>query len=208
MKNVALVVVAVATIGGFLYFALFSTPANEIANEAENKADELSIESAPTASTQESLEGKGTLEYLRLLNKDMECTISYTNPEQQSTVEGTYFVSEGSMRGDFLTASPDLSGQILSSMIINNNLMYVWSEIEGGQYGITIDTSKTQESSLQSHEPISMNVDVAYNCKSWKSVDRTVFVPPTTVIFRTMDELMRGGMEYGNIYEVGSKSLE
>jgi hypothetical protein len=203
MKNVAILALAAVAIIGFAYFAIFSTPANELASEAESTINELSSESASVPAVPESRKGNGTLESLRLLNEDLECEITYTNDEQRSKVAGTYFVSEGSMRGDFLTESPDLSGQILSSMIIDNGLMYIWSEIEGEQYGIKVELSATGQPDVQSREPVSMNDEVEYNCKSWKNVDRTVFIPPATVLFQDMNQLIKNGMEYGNIFEEG-----
>lgn len=203
MKNVVILSVATVAIIGFAYFALFSTPANELVNEVEDTMNELSSDPAVTSIVPEPRKGSGTLESLRLLNEDLECTISYTSTEQQSKVEGTYFVSGGSIRGDFLTESPDLSGQILSSMIIDNGLMYVWSEIEGKQYGVKVDLSATDQSDAEAHEPIPMDDEVTYDCKPWKSVDRTVFTPPATVLFQDISQLMRSGMEYGNLYEVG-----
>lgn len=203
MKNVLILAVAAVVIAGFAYFALFSTPANELAGEAEDTMDELSVETTPAPEVPEPRQGKGTLDSLRLLNEDLECTVSYTNIEQQSKVEGTYFVSDGSMRGDFLTESPDLTGQILSSMIIDDGLMYMWSEIEGEQYGFKMDLSKASTPEVASQEPVSLDTEVDYDCKVWTNVDRTVFTPPATVLFRDMSQLMQGGMEYGTVYEAG-----
>jgi hypothetical protein len=124
---------------------------------------------------------------------------------QRST--GTYFVSDGSMRGDFLTAAPDMSGEILSSMIIDAGMMYVWSEIEGGMYGVKMDLSKVADTEVESREPVSMDATVDYDCKPWLIVDRTVFVPPATVLFQDMSQLMQGGMEYGTIYEGGEIAI-
>jgi hypothetical protein len=105
------------------------------------------------------------------------------------------------MRGDFLTPTPDLSGQVLSSMIINDSYFYVWTEIEGQSYGIKTDLSLPSDATLDAREPVPLDDIVMYNCKPWKNVDRTVFVPPSTVLFQDSNELMQGGMEYGTIYE-------
>lgn len=199
MKNVLILVVVAAAVVGFAYFALFSTPANELAGEAEQTAEELSVESMAQSVVSEPKQGKGTLESLRLLNEDLECTI--VSEGDQSKVEGTYFVSEGSVRGDFLTPSPDLSGQILSSVIIDNGMMFSWSEIEGEMYGVKLNLATVNEQETRSNEPVSMNSEVDYDCKPWKNVDRTVFVPPATVLFQDTSDLMKAGMEYGTVYE-------
>ncbi|MBP6881242.1 MAG: hypothetical protein KBC35_01310 [Candidatus Pacebacteria bacterium] len=200
MKNfIILGVIAVVALGGFIYFTFLATPAHELASEAEDTAAALSRETATTPAAPEPKKGTGTLESIRLLNEDLECTISTVAEGQQST--GTYFVSGGSMRGDFLTDSPDLTGQVLSSMIIDAGMMYVWSEIEGGMYGVKMDLAQAAAPEATSREPVSRNAAVEYDCKPWTNVDRTVFMPPTSVLFQDMSQMMRGGMEYGTLYE-------
>ncbi len=185
----------------FGYFALFATPAQKMVNEAEDVLAELSVEADDKAAAPVARQGTGSLEMLRLLGEDLECTIAYTDAEQGSAVEGTYFVSGGSMRGDFLTESPDLSGQILSSIVIDDKNMYVWSEIEGQTYGMKMDLSLVDDPTYDAREPVALDAAVTYDCKPWRNVDRTVFVPPSTVLFQDMSEMMQAGMEYGTVYE-------
>lgn len=151
----------------------------------------------------EPRKGTGTLESLRVLNEDLECAISYTPRNLVTEVEGTFFVSDGNIRGDFLTESPDLSGRILSSMIIKDTTMYTWSEIEGEAYGMKIDLTTTEAEAAETKQPVSLSADVKYDCKNWENVDRTVFVPPSDVLFQDMSELMKAGMEEAIIYEEG-----
>jgi hypothetical protein len=201
MKNVVILGVVAVVLVVFGYFALFSTPASEMADEAKNVSEELSVDAPSGAASAEPRQGRGTLDYLRSFGANLECTVSYSDEAQQSSVSGTYFVSEGSMRGDFLTTAPPTPGQILSSMIIDNGMMYMWSEIEGGLYGVKTDLSVVASSDMVDREPVPLNTDVDYDCKPWKEVDRTVFVPPSEVLFQDMTKLMQGGMEYGTVYE-------
>lgn len=201
MKNIAILAVVAIALLTFGYITLFSTPAQKMADEAAEVAAELSLDSTSTASAATSRQGTGSLEMLRLLGEDLECTIIYTDSDQKTSVEGTYFVSARNMRGDFLTPTPDLSGQVLSSMIIDDTNFYVWTEIEGQSYGIKTDLSLPSDATLDAREPVPLDNAVAYDCKPWKNVDRTVFVPPSTVLFQDSNELMQGGMEYGTIYE-------
>lgn len=201
MKNIAILAVVAIALLTFGYITLFSTPAQKMADEAAEVAAELSLDSTSTTSAAASRQGTGSLEMLRLLGEDLECTIIYTDSDQKTSVEGTYFVSARNMRGDFLTPTPDLSGQVLSSMIIDDTNFYVWTEIEGQSYGIKTDLSLPSDATLDAREPVPLDNAVAYDCKPWKNVDRTVFVPPSTVLFQDSNELMQGGMEYGTIYE-------
>lgn len=203
MKNITILGVTAILLVAFGYFTLFSSPANETASEAEAVQEELSKEATPTAAKAEARQGEGSLEFLRQLGENMECTISYTDEEQQAAVEGTYFVSGGDMRGDFLTPSPDLSEQVLSSVIIDGSMMYLWSEIEGEMYGIKMDLSGSEE--VDANEPVPLDAAVQYDCKPWVAVDRTVFEPPSDVLFRDMSELMNAGPEYGTIYQEGGE---
>lgn len=201
MKNIAILAVVAIALLTFGYITLFSTPAQKMADEAAEVAAELSLDSTSTTSAATSRQGTGSLEMLRLLGEDLECTIIYTDSDQKTSVEGTYFVSARNMRGDFLTPTPDLSGQVLSSMIINDSYFYVWTEIEGQTYGMKMSLSLMNDPAYDAREPVPLDIAVVYDCKPWKNVDRTVFVPPSTVLFQDSNELMQGGMEYGTIYE-------
>lgn len=203
MKYVSILVVLAVLVAGLLYFMLFSVSSDSksMVNHDSAMVEELDGNEVLF----ESPKGTGTLESLRLLNEDLECTISYTPSDETPAVEGTYFVSSGNMRGDFLTESPDLSGQILSSMIINGETMYTWSTIEGETYGMKIDISAANKTTDEIQQPVSLDTNVKYDCKNWENVDRTVFVPPADVLFQDMSQLMKAGMEYGTIYEEGTE---
>lgn len=202
MKKAIIILMFVVLLGGFAYYTLFLTLSDEPITQTKDNQENIALkESDLKEQKNELIEGNGSLESLRLLNKDLECVISYVKSDETSTIEGTYFVSEGNLRADFLTESPDLAGQVLSSMIINENMMYVWSEIEGELYGMKKDLSLKLDSSSDMGEPVSLDQGVKYNCKAWENVDRTVFVPPSNVLFQDMGEIIKTGMEYGTVYK-------
>jgi len=206
MKNLVILGTIAVLLGGFVYYTLFTTPAYEIAQEANDSLSQLEseVEKVPPEPVVPE-QGVGTLESLRLLGASAECTISYTPTGSSSApVEGTYFVNKGMMRGDFLTDSPELGGQILSSMIMTDDQLYVWSEIAGKSYGFKTPKGTLSESENNVNTPIGMDTDVDYQCKSWKEVDGSIFIPPSDVLFNDMSALQRTGMEYGTIYEEGS----
>ena len=89
-------------------------------------------------------------------------------------------------------------------MIMVDDVMYTWSEIDGQQYGVKMDVSKaTDTSEVYDQGPIKAGEPVNYTCKLWQSVDASVFVPPSTVLFQDMNTLMQTGMEYGTVYNKG-----
>ncbi|MCA9353931.1 MAG: hypothetical protein KC877_00240 [Candidatus Kaiserbacteria bacterium] len=205
MKIIGFLVVAAIVVAVAGYFMLFGGDTSS--ETSEEKAAQLAEEAGVSPATDDTRQGSGTLEELRLLGEDLECTIAVVAGEQATTVEGTYFVSDGEIRGDFLTETPDLSGMMLSSMIISEDMMYVWTELEGEKYGVKIDLSLVEEDvnaeTAVSQEPVRMDDRVDYRCVRWSNVDRTVFVPPGDVLFQDMSAVMESGMEYGTTYEGG-----
>lgn len=205
MKNLAILGTIAVLLAGFIYYTLFITPAHEIAQEASDSISQLDAEAEAKVSTPTVPEqGDDTLESIRLTGASAECTISYTPTNGSAPVEGTYFVNEGKMRGDFLTTTPEMEGQILSSMIMTEDQLYVWSEIEGKSYGFKTPKGTLNESEDGVKTPIGLETKVDYQCKPWKEIDSSIFIPPSDVLFNDMSALQRTGMEYGTIYEEGS----
>jgi hypothetical protein len=199
MKYLGILAAVAVVLVGFIYYLLFATPIYK-------PADDVGVSVVPSATESEVTEveprqGVGTLSNLRLLGENLECTILYEDENTFSTVEGTYFVSDGDMRGDFLTEAPDLSGQVLSSIIVKDDMMYMWSEIEGELYGVKVDLALVEDDAVDTNEPVDLDADVEYDCKPWPQVDRTVFEPPSSVLFQDVSALLRGGMQYGTIYD-------
>lgn len=191
MLSVAAVVVATA-----LFLIIFGGPSGSPATST--LVDETpSQASAPVT---ENFSGQGTLQSLMALAPSVECSITYEVTGAPS-VTGTYFVHDGQIRGDFLTTVPELGGDVLSSLIMKDGVMYTWSDIGGQQYGmkVTIDAT-TPDTALEGREPIPQDAPITYDCRVWTTIDNSIFMPPTTVIFQDMSSLLDAGMEYGTLY--------
>lgn len=199
--------VLAAVVAGFAYYTLFWDQTSLPAPATEEVAVPAAADEAATTTEQEPIAGTGSLADLQARGEALECTITYTDPDAETAVEGTYFVVNEKQRGDFLTESPDLSGEILTSMIIADETMYTWTEIEGEQYGMQVDLTSMAESEVDANEPVPMDAAVEYTCTPWVNVDNTIFLPPSDVIFRDLSELMQGGMEYGTLYEEGAPNM-
>lgn len=204
MKKLYVLIAVALLLVGFVYYTLFITPAHELANRADESAKELS-ENATTTEKKPVVpeRGKGTLESLMTLGVPMECTIKQAAKDGALAVEGTYFVAGDNMRGDFITNAPEVSEPVLSSMIISKDEMYVWSEMAGIAQGVKMPKAELTKQDGKSNAPVGFNAEVDYECKPWPNVDNSVFLPPTKVTFRDMNEIMQAGMEYGTIYEEG-----
>jgi hypothetical protein len=157
------------------------------------------------------ISGRGAMATLLALGRNLECTITYEGensaPGSASKTEGTIFMSGGALRGDFMVEAEAAAEPIVSSMILKDDTMFLWSVIDGESWGMKSSMTSvagTSTAQLDTQEPVRINDDVAYNCKPWVGVDRSVFVPPSDVLFRDMSTIMEGGMEYGTTFEAGA----
>jgi len=175
-------------------------------NEAEVVAKEDTSASEVETIPEEELSssGTGTLESLMARGANLECNITYTPEGGAEDISGTYFTSQGKVRGDFIVASNNTD--IVSSIIMRDEKLYSWSEIDGEKYGMLIDLKAMEAQKLNGEvpdtkEPVPLDSPVKYECKAWTSLDGSIFEPPTDIVFRDFSNIMDAGMEFGNIYE-------
>ena len=192
---VLIILGAVVVGGGAVYLLINDREVDEVQN-TENSEVEI-IE----PSTSAPVNGHGTLTNLLALAQNLECTINY---QTKVSVSGTYFTSQGKMRGDFVVPSDE--GEVLSSLIMRDNTMYTWSEIDGQKYGMQFDlnevkAAKEKGESPETREPVPLDAAVDYDCKPWVSVDGSIFEPPSDIIFQDFSKILNQGMEFGTIYE-------
>tara|TARA_B100000508_G_scaffold59047_1_gene45829 strand:+ start:6472 stop:7110 length:639 start_codon:yes stop_codon:yes gene_type:complete len=209
MKYVIALGFVAVIVSVFAYTTLFDTQSTDLST-GQKVSETISSEdqAKSEASESEKQVGRATLENLRLFGQDLECSIRYRGETDTEAVDGTFFIADGRTRGDFLTESPDLDGQILSSIILDNDMLYTWSEIDGEKYGMKMDMSVVESIGGEDQvkqQAVPMDQDVQYECVPWRNVDNTVFEPPTEVLFQDFSELLNSGMEYGTIYETGAE---
>ncbi len=200
-KTIFIIILAIILLGLGLVLAGKDSRQNtelENINQTENE-NELS--------KRETLIGEGSLKDLLLRRENLECTIAYEDSEASGQiVNGTYFTSQSRLRGDFIMN--DSGMEVVSSMIMVDNTLYTWSEIEGEKYGMKIDLSTTEsvgvETKPDTREPVPLDDKVKYDCRAWNDVDGSIFEPPTDIIFSDYGSLIGTGMEFGTIYEEGS----
>ena len=205
MKTFLLWSIGIASVigAGAVYLLFSTTPekeaVTEIQEQLEIEAEENEV-SFPTS-------GKGSFEALMARGENLECTISYAaSTADQTTTEGTYFTAAGKMRGDFLVTSSGV--QTVSSVIMKENTLYSWTEIEGEAYGMKIamselEASKNTEGTPAAQEVVPLDAEVDYSCKAWVAVDNSIFEPPSDVLFRDFGDIVNMGMEFGNMFEGG-----
>ncbi len=200
------VVGALALGSGVLFWQLGRTPGPHNTGSAPAiPADTITS----TPSSNDPISGRGSLSALLALARNLECAVA-NDADPQSTSEGTVFISEGNIRGDFLTGPR--GEQVLSSLIVRDNTMYLWSTIDGETWGMksslttaTVDPAAPQ---LETQEPIGLEDDIRYDCKPWTAVDGSVFVPPGEVLFRDQATVMEQGMEYGTTFDASAPAVQ
>jgi hypothetical protein len=134
------------------------------------------------------------------LDRDLECTITVDGTTLVRTT-GTAFIHDGQLRTDVLIASDGTTTPLLTSMIVSRDTLYVWAVIDDGLWGVKRSVGDT--SGLDAREPVRTTDEVQYVCRDWTAVDRSVFVPPSKVLFRDLSSAAEAGMEYGTVFESG-----
>ena len=187
----------------FAYFWLFSDNQLQTAQkEVDEAVAQLETQSESNA-PEVKLSGFGTMNDLLGREKNLECQINTV--DNSVTNEGTFFVADQKIRGDFITESPDMEGSSVSSIIVIDETMYVWTELDGESYGVKFQMQSTADSNVQTQEPVGLDERVEYSCRNWERVDQSVFIPPTDVMFQDMSQVLQEGMEYGTVYEEGER---
>ncbi|HEY0964507.1 MAG TPA: hypothetical protein VGE31_01785 [Candidatus Paceibacterota bacterium] len=193
MKYSVVITLAVVAIivAVFAIIVLIAKPGSEVTTVVEDVATE-----GVGTKDVEALTGTDSLLALQAMNKNLECQIIYTANDGKE-VEGTYFISEGKMRGDFLVPAPEFGGELLSSIIVDGPMMYVWSQIGDETYGFKSDrNTPPKDRRVESKEPVPLDTDVKYSCTDWQEVDGSVFVPPQTVEFKDLGSMIEAGGEF------------
>ncbi len=210
MKNKITIVGLIAVVvAGVALFMLFGG-----GSDTKNVTDEMMMEEMNEANSEDAgamldAIGVGSIAGLMARGENLECTIIYKNSEADGgESKGTMFTSRDRMRGDFEAVNE--GEKTVGSMIINDNIMYSWSEIDGEKFGMKVDLAELKEyqtsageAAVETREPVGMEEEVNFDCKRWSNVDGSVFEPPSDVIFRDFGDVINTGMEFGNIYEGG-----
>jgi hypothetical protein len=202
MKYVGILGVGAILLVGFAYYTLIAGPTAPVA--PERSSDDITFNEAtpvdPLDQDREEFAGAGTLANLVARNESLECQLTYIPNPLEDEITGSFFTADGKVRGDFLVSTPDLNGQMLSSVIFDGDTLYSWSEIDGELYGFKLETDSFVSNEENDTAPIPDNTEVQYDCLTWPAVDYTIFEPPTSVLFTDMTDFS-GVMETGTIYE-------
>lgn len=207
MRNILLLSIGGAVVvGGAALYMIFGGVPEEATTAT---GSEVSIEQDTNKEVTGPTSGTDSLSALLALGQNLECSITYEPKTiNEPATEGTYFTSRGRMRGDFLVEST--GSQAVSSIIIDDENMYSWTEIDGQKYGMKmtlseLEISQSDDTVPEANEAVPLDESVRYSCKPWVSVDGSIFEPPTDIIFTDYSDVVNMGMEFGTSYEGGAE---
>ena len=122
-------------------------------------------------------------------NRNVTCTTTYPTDENTST-NGTIFVSGKRMRGDF---NVTVNGKnTLSYMIQDGTYVYVWTSdsTQGTKMKADAVEKATGENTQNANQNFDVNKEVDVKCSNW-SVDESKFTPPANVTFTDLSQILQ-----------------
>lgn len=173
----------ILAVGGAVAFWFFSSSV-EVYVPVPEKSAELPV--AP--SEKETVAGHDTLQSVFALGKTLEC--SFRTDGEGMVTEGTAFFDNGKLRVDTMYQGTS-SVADTSSLIISGDSMYTWADTKAGSFAIKMPVSTLKAGGTPQRDgEVSLQAKVRYDCKSWR-VDGSVFVPPATIKFMDISEMMK-----------------
>lgn len=133
---------------------------------------------APTNGEEEVAEQqKDTLRALLASNTSQECTFS----DAETDTEGTLYVADGNMRGDFTTQQD--GSTVSAHTIVVDETVYTW--IEGQEQGFQISLEQATEGEATAGSQVDFDRPVNYECNA-TAVSDSRFDLPDNVTFTSV----------------------
>lgn len=183
MKYIIPLLVLAFVVTGFAYFTLLVEPRSNIEDNPLRTAPTTDTVESPDSTVRDTFSGEGSL--YSLLNREdaIECAITYIPNPVEPEITGNIFTVNGDFRGDFVVPTPDLTGQMVTSIIIANGTIWQWTDIAGEIVGSTQVAQYDTRTLERLVAPVGFTNTVQYDCLTWPQVDRTIFEAPSEVLF-------------------------
>lgn len=171
---VVAILILVGGIGAFLY--------SKNKNANSNPPTAIETTQAPTSSNLE-----GSVKDILSSGKTSKCT--FNAGDEKGETAGTVYVSGDKARGDFVVS---VDGKNTNThMIKDGNTFYLWGDTlkTGIKMTMNLDEMASKMNSNSSYSGFNPDQNVKYECGDWTK-DDTVFAPPATIKFTSMDAMM------------------
>lgn len=120
---------------------------------------------------------QGSLKQLMAVTSSQKCIVS--SETENSHSEGTVFIANGKMRGDFAIAAA--STTITSHMISDGKTMNGWSDQSA--MGFTFSMDQTVGATTTTQQAVDVNSNYNYKCEDWRE-DGSKFELPKNIEFK------------------------
>lgn len=183
------IVILIVIGGGVFYMSRPQTNVEPVSEtsmatvEATNEDTQTETEVSPTPATT-----SGSLKSLLSSTTSQQCNFQDTSTPSASS-EGTVYVSQQKMRGDFSTTSNGLTQK--SHIIIDGSKSYIW--IDGQKQGFVTSFNATSTTApTNASQSLDLNQKINFSCNSWNP-DSSQFTRPSTVQFTDITEFSAPG---------------
>ena len=179
-KNKTLVIVAVvvvlALLGGAAYLSLSKSSTNQ----------GLTVKTTSSPTTSANGANNTTLAGLLALGQNLRCNFN-VKATNGGTTQGTFYVSNSNMRGDFVMKNTD-GKENQMSMIRNGDENFIWGP--GFPTAIKMNLSLDKlAANAQASQFGNVNQKTNYNCVPW-NVDSSLSTPPANIKFTDVGQMM------------------
>ena len=123
---------------------------------------------------------RGSMKDLMAREGSWKCEFTHKTDVSDST--GIVYISNGMMRGNFLSQVPQL-GEVKSYMVTRDGFVHTWSDMM--PQGVKMPVVAAEGSASTEGQADIYNQELDYNCMSWEA-DVSMFELPQTVVFMEM----------------------
>jgi hypothetical protein len=133
----------------------------------------------------------GSTKDLIMMGKNVTC--DFSRQDENGNIEGTVYVSNQKVRGDFNMT--DSSGNNFQTSVINDTEFgYTWGSSPFGSMAIKFAVDEpgtfTEDATANQEQTFNPDEEMNYKCRSW-NVDDSKFVPPSDIQFTDFSQQMQ-----------------
>ncbi|MEK7559516.1 MAG: hypothetical protein AAB521_04380 [Patescibacteria group bacterium] len=153
---------------------------------SKNSAKAPSSQTSPNQSSSGDSISPKSMKDLLTAGQSQKCT--FTDKIAEADSQGTVYVANGKMRGDF---DSQVSGEsYIMHMIVKDNQSYTWTEGQTTGFMMEFNPDKIAEAvpTGSSSQTVDVNKYIDYKCSGW-TADESVFTPPANVKFQNFGEV-------------------
>ncbi len=151
-----------------------------------NDAGSASMRTSETGMREQNMmqASSGPLASLFAMSGSYTCTINSRDPN--SATDGTVYISNGSVRGDFVSSVSAGGGQnVQAHMIKTGNDAYIWSDTMPQGIKMNAAVMMSGSGSSANSAAFDPNVSVNYSCVP-TTADASLFIAPVDVQFMAL----------------------